>query len=130
MSAGESDLQREGRLLITDHEHFVLFNVYAPNAGERPERARLGFKLRWFTALRDKLDSYGAQGRPVLVCGDLNIPCNKQDVNRDLVWDGMYTPQEYTPRGILYCNYDCLYLYYFPSEPHIEVLKYVWVDAI
>ena len=78
---------------MTDHGAFLLFNVYAPNAGERPARARLPFKLKWFEALRAKIDSCLAAGREVVLVGDVNIPRSKQDVHTSIVWDGLYSPK-------------------------------------
>ncbi len=53
------------RVVVTDHQHFVLVNVYAPNAGDRPDRSRLPFKLRWLAALKRKVDAVAAAGREV-----------------------------------------------------------------
>ena len=91
MHAGDPELQREGRVLATDHGTFVLFNLYAPNAGERPARARLGFKLQWFAALRERIDKLLDEGREVVVVGDLNIPRSRADVYPSIKWDGLYS---------------------------------------
>jgi exonuclease III len=53
------------RVVITDHSHFVLVNVYVPNAGDRPDRPRLQYKLRFLEALKQKCDALVAQGREV-----------------------------------------------------------------
>ena len=53
------------RVVITDHGSFVLINVYVPNAGDRPARARLAFKLRFLAALKRKADSLREQSREV-----------------------------------------------------------------
>jgi hypothetical protein len=53
------------RVVITDHGAFVLVNVYVPNAGERPARSRLDFKVRFLRALKDKCDALAAAGREV-----------------------------------------------------------------
>lgn len=54
-----------GRVVITDHVAFVLLNVYVPNAGERPARSRLGFKLDFLRALKRKADEFRSRGRQV-----------------------------------------------------------------
>lgn len=50
---------------MTDHGNFVLFNVYVPNAGDRPERARLSAKVAFLTALKEKIDVLVGSGRQV-----------------------------------------------------------------
>lgn len=47
---GDAALDDEGRLLITDHGRFLLFNVYVPNSGG-DGRPRLGFKHKFLRAL-------------------------------------------------------------------------------
>ena len=57
------------RVVITDHGAFVLINVYVPNAGDRPARARLAFKLAFLRALKAKADALVAAGREVRAGG-------------------------------------------------------------
>lgn len=52
-------------MVITDHGAFLLVNVYVPNAGDRPARPRLDYKLRFLAALRRKVDGLAAAGREV-----------------------------------------------------------------
>jgi exonuclease III len=96
-AAGDKELKQEGRTLITDHGHYVVVNVYAPNAGQRPERSRLKFKLQWFAALRAKLDHFAGKGKQILLVGDLNIPRSKADVSREIRWEGLYTAEVLLP---------------------------------
>lgn len=101
LHAGEADLQREGRFLQTDHGHFVLVNVYAPNAGVRPARARLGFKLRWLRALQERLDSLAAAGRHVVLTGDLNVARSRRDAHPSIDWQNVYLPEVRCTRRIV-----------------------------
>ncbi|XP_039031914.1 DNA-(apurinic or apyrimidinic site) endonuclease 2-like isoform X2 [Hibiscus syriacus] len=65
----------EGRCIITDHAHFVLFNLYGPRAGDG-DTERIQFKLNFFKILEKRWESLLRQGRRILVVGDLNIaPC-------------------------------------------------------
>lgn len=65
LGSGSGALDREGRVVVTDHSTFVLFNVYVPNAGDGPARSRLDFKLQFLEALKARMDAYAAQGRLV-----------------------------------------------------------------
>ncbi|XP_028775245.1 DNA-(apurinic or apyrimidinic site) lyase 2-like [Neltuma alba] len=62
----------EGRCIITDHGHFVLFNLYGPRA-ESDDTERVQFKRNFFTLLQKRWESLLDQGRKIFVVGDLNI---------------------------------------------------------
>ncbi|XP_022741958.1 DNA-(apurinic or apyrimidinic site) lyase 2 isoform X2 [Durio zibethinus] len=65
----------EGRCIITDHGHFVLFNLYGPRA-ESDDAERIQFKLNFFKILEKRWESLLGRGRRIFVVGDLNIaPC-------------------------------------------------------
>lgn len=70
------DLDSEGRVTVTDHGAFILFNVYAPavtsdDPAQAAERGR--FKMRFFHALQRRWEGVVAAGRAVVVVGDLNV---------------------------------------------------------
>lgn len=51
---------------MTDHEHFVLINVYVPNAGgSNKKESRLRTKLDFLNLLTEKADALAADGREV-----------------------------------------------------------------
>uniref|UniRef100_A0A5B7C4H0 DNA-(apurinic or apyrimidinic site) endonuclease n=1 Tax=Davidia involucrata TaxID=16924 RepID=A0A5B7C4H0_DAVIN len=62
----------EGRCIITDHGHFVLFNIYGPRASY-DDMERIQFKLTFFKVLQKRLEFLLHQGRRIFVVGDLNI---------------------------------------------------------
>lgn len=65
-------MDSEGRCVITDHGHFVLFNLYGPRA-EEDDKERLRFKLLFFKVLQERWETLLSQGKRVIVVGDLNI---------------------------------------------------------
>lgn len=73
-----SDLDREGRLLMTDHGRFVIFNIYAPTNGVT--YSRLTFKLRFLTKLRERMQEQRLRGKEVMLVGDFNISYRAEDV--------------------------------------------------
>ncbi|GAA0169849.1 hypothetical protein LIER_24237 [Lithospermum erythrorhizon] len=62
----------EGRCMITDHEHFVLFNVYGPRA-DCDDAERVQFKRTFYNIMQRRWESLLRQRRRILVVGDLNI---------------------------------------------------------
>lgn len=74
---GQSDLDVQGRCIVTDHGSFILFNVYAPYDGMRA--TRLGLKMRFLKALQMKMDE-ARKIKPVVLVGDLNLKYRIQDV--------------------------------------------------
>ncbi|XP_006660893.2 DNA-(apurinic or apyrimidinic site) endonuclease 2 [Oryza brachyantha] len=65
-------LDNEGRCVITDHGHFVLFNIYGP-AVQEDDKERLRFKLLFYKILQRRWEHMLALGKRVFVVGDLNI---------------------------------------------------------
>lgn len=69
-------LDSEGRVVVTDHGDFVLFNVYGPAiTSEDAEiaKSRMLFKMRFYSALECRWRALRAAKRAVIVVGDLNI---------------------------------------------------------
>lgn len=62
----------EGRCIITDHGHFVLFNLYGPRA-DSDDKDRTHFKFLFYKLLQRRWESLLTQGKRVVVAGDLNI---------------------------------------------------------
>uniref|UniRef100_A0A0E0B5T3 DNA-(apurinic or apyrimidinic site) endonuclease 2 n=1 Tax=Oryza glumipatula TaxID=40148 RepID=A0A0E0B5T3_9ORYZ len=65
-------VDNEGRCVITDHGHFVLFNIYGP-AVEEDDIERVRFKLLFYKILQRRWQHLLALGKRVFVVGDLNI---------------------------------------------------------
>ncbi|XP_050292383.1 DNA-(apurinic or apyrimidinic site) endonuclease 2 isoform X4 [Quercus robur] len=65
-------VDNEGRCVVTDHGHFVLFNLYGPRA-ECDDAQRIQFKLTFYKILQKRWESLLLQGRRIIVVGDLNI---------------------------------------------------------
>lgn len=65
-------VDNEGRCIITDHGHFVLFNIYGP-AVDEDDKERVRFKLLFYKILQKRWEHLLALGKRVFVVGDLNI---------------------------------------------------------
>jgi len=60
----------EGRVLITEHENFLLYNIYFPN-GQKDE-VRLNYKLDFYDELLPIINNQVESGSNVIVTGDWN----------------------------------------------------------
>lgn len=60
----------EGRCVVTDHQRFVLINVYVPAVSVED---RVMFKMHFLHALEAKVCALQASGKNVIVVGDFNI---------------------------------------------------------
>lgn len=65
-------IDSEGRCIITDHDHFVLFNIYGPRAA-CDDAERIEFKLSFYKILQKRWESLILKGRRIIVVGDFNI---------------------------------------------------------
>lgn len=71
-------IDSEGRCIITDHGHFVLFNIYGPRAA-CDDTERIQFKLSFYKTIQKRWESLMKKGRRIIVVGDLNIAPSSVD---------------------------------------------------
>ena len=83
MGLGISEIDAEGRVLLTEFPHFVLLNTYFPNS--QRDHARLGFKLSFCAAILQFCEKWRSQGKNVVICGDFNIAHQEIDLKN---WKG------------------------------------------
>ena len=76
----DESFDSEARCLRTDHGAFVIFNVYAHSTGEDPDGSKLERKLAFLEALAARMAAARAEGKQVVLCGDLNIAARGVDV--------------------------------------------------
>ena len=68
----------EGRTIIMEYPEFVLFNIYFPNGQKDDER--LQFKMDFYDCFQKDVLELVAQGKRVLVCGDVNTAHTEMDI--------------------------------------------------
>ena len=74
---GVEALDREGRLITLEFEHFYLVTCYTPNAQDGLKR--LDHRMAWDDAFRTYLSGLDAK-KPVIACGDLNVAHQEIDL--------------------------------------------------
>ena len=75
----------EGRVLVTEHGAFTLYNVYFPNGRQRedgPDPERLAFKLEFYDAMLELLEEERAEGKNLVISGDWNTALTEIDIAR------------------------------------------------
>ncbi|MEX2598643.1 MAG: exodeoxyribonuclease III, partial [Dehalococcoidia bacterium] len=77
---GVAEFDCEGRMLIADYGEFVLMNIYYPNGQSSAER--LDYKMRFYDAFLDFAEGLRAQGRNLLIGGDINTAHTEIDLAR------------------------------------------------
>lgn len=77
---GIPEFDDEGRTLVTEFPDFVLYNVYFPNGGA--SQARLKYKLAFYDAFLDAIEARREQGKPIVICGDVNTAHHPIDLAR------------------------------------------------
>ena len=70
----------EGRVLITEHENFLLYNIYFPN-GQKDE-VRLKYKMNFYDDLLPIINEQVESGNNVIVAGDWNTAHQSIDLAR------------------------------------------------
>lgn len=75
---GVEKFDSEGRVVITKHEHFTLYNIYFPNGARGVERHE--YKMEFLKTLNHHLKPLVDRGEPIIVVGDYNVAAKDIDV--------------------------------------------------
>ena len=84
----------EGRILRLDFEKFILFNIYFPNG--KASRERLQYKMDFYAAFLEITHALHAEGKRIVVCGDVNTAHKEIDLSRPRENEGTsgFLPEE------------------------------------
>lgn len=74
------DILNEGRINEFHFENIAFFNVYFPNGQSREER--LVYKLEFYERFLEYINSLRAEGKSIIVCGDVNTAHTEIDLAR------------------------------------------------
>jgi exodeoxyribonuclease-3 len=77
--------REEGRVLVTEHGDFTLYNIYFPNGRQTlngPDPERLAFKLEFYESVFETIEEERAEGKHVIVSGDWNTALEEIDLAR------------------------------------------------
>ena len=77
---GIEKYDREGRVLITEHEKFLVYNIYFPNG--QKDQVRLKYKLDFYDDLLPIINEQVESGNNVIVAGDWNTAHRSIDLAR------------------------------------------------
>jgi exodeoxyribonuclease-3 len=73
-----AEYDREGRVVITDFDKFLLYNIYFPNGGA--SEVRHEFKQKFLVDLNKHLKQVLKSGREIILVGDYNVAHKEIDV--------------------------------------------------
>lgn len=77
---GVPEFDTEGRVIRADYADFTFFTIYFPN-GQRGDD-RLQYKLGFYDAFLEVADRLVAEGRELVICGDVNTAHHPIDLAR------------------------------------------------
>jgi exodeoxyribonuclease III len=77
---GIPEFDKEGRILITEHPDFTVFNIYFPNG--KQNKQRLDYKLRFYDAFLTYIDNWRDTHDHVIIGGDVNTAHHDIDIAR------------------------------------------------
>jgi exodeoxyribonuclease-3 len=77
---GIKRFDNEGRILIAFYNTFILFNIYFPNGKASKERLR--YKMDFYDAFLENIDSFKEKGKRIVICGDVNTAHREIDLAR------------------------------------------------
>lgn len=122
----DARFDQDGRILISDFERFVLFNVYFPNGGRGPEWVK--HKLDFYTRFLEVVARYAATGRSVIATGDVNTAYAEIDLARpkENVKHSGFMPEERVALG----EFFAAGLIDTFRTLHPDAVKYTWWDMV
>lgn len=77
---GEERFDQEGRIQFVEFETFYLYNIYYPN-GQSGDH-RLQYKLEFYDYFLEHAKKMMAEGKSIIVCGDVNTAHTEIDLTR------------------------------------------------
>lgn len=80
---GNEFFDSEGRIITLEYADFHLVNCYVPNS--QRSKCRQDYRLEWDALLLDHLKEL-SHTKPVIVCGDFNVPISDEDIYADNKW--------------------------------------------
>lgn len=124
ISTGLSDerFNHEGRTIILTYPEYTLFNIYFPNGGQGDDRLR--FKMDFYDCFLNDINALTAQGRKVIVCGDVNTAHNEIDLKNPKANAKRtgFLPEERAWMDKLFANgYIDTYRHFYPDQ-----VEYSW----
>lgn len=122
----DARFDKDGRILISDFERFVLFNLYFPNGGRGPEWVT--HKLDFYTRFLEVVAGYTQQGRSVVITGDVNTAYAEIDLARpkENVKHSGFMPEERVALGEFFAaGLIDTFRFLRPDE-----VKYTWWDMV
>jgi exodeoxyribonuclease-3 len=117
---------KDGRILISDFERFVLFNIYFPNGGRGPEWVK--HKLEFYTRFLEAVAGYTKKKRSVIITGDVNTAYAEIDLARpkENVKHSGFMPEERVALGEFFTA-GLIDTFRFS---HPDEVKYTWWDQV
>jgi exodeoxyribonuclease-3 len=123
---GDERFDKDGRILISDFDHFVLFNIYFPNGGRGPEWVK--HKLEFYRRFLKVVAGYTRKGRSVIATGDVNTAYAEIDLARpkENSKKSGFLPEEREALGEFF---DAGLIDTF-RQLHPDEVKYSWWDMV
>ena len=75
---GIDRFDNEGRIIVSEYDRFILFNIYFPN-GQKDDQ-RLRYKLDFYDELLKYWNNLRDNGKNLVICGDYNTAHNEIDL--------------------------------------------------
>lgn len=117
----------EGRVVVSDHGAFLLYNIYFPNGGSGDERHQ--FKQKFLNDLLLHLQAKLKSGREIIVVGDYNVAHRDIDVYDPvrLSAESGFLPEERKwMDDFLSLGFVDTFRHFFPNEKD----RYTWWSQI
>lgn len=90
---GSEEFDREGRYVEVRFKNLIVVSIYFPSGSSSEERQQA--KFRFLDVILDRLNTLKADGREVVLCGDVNIAHKEIDIKN---WKGNLKNSGFLPQ--------------------------------
>lgn len=78
LELGDENFDGEGRVIMTEFDNFLLYNIYFPN-GKR-DLSRVDYKLEFSDKILEICEEHKKNGNKLIICGDYNTAHKEIDL--------------------------------------------------
>lgn len=126
LKSGAQEIDVEGRIVAVELTTVWILSVYSPTFLGRPDREL--YRMTYEHVLRGFVAKLIQTGKPIVLCGDLNVTAEDIDCHHASIYGG--TPNHTDAERKAFCMLIALGLVDVWREQHPTTIRYSWMPIL